>query len=260
MISSPARVSHRRRRGRTDDKSRRSAKKNATRLDQKTFHLAVPRTISRRMRDDAADWPTIVIDKVERVAFREPFLIERAPEAARPARVRPRDHDGASSGTLLASRTPRRCRSSGAQRAAGAPSRSLAVSRPRECSLTCPLRLSRAGAHAVHQGCRRLRQGGHRREGGRPRPHRPPHRAVHRLGGCVPGADRGDRLSQTPRGNPETLRTRSRARRAKCQKEALLFRATRIRTHPTSRRPAHLSASTLTKNLPLFISMKRPPS
>jgi hypothetical protein len=52
--------------------------------------------------------------------------------AARPARVRPRDHDGASSATLLASRTPRRCRSSGAQRAAGAPSRSLAVSRPRE--------------------------------------------------------------------------------------------------------------------------------
>ena len=68
--------------------------------------------------------------KVDRVPSASPFLIERAPEAARPSRVRPRDHDGTSSATLPASRTPRRCRLSAPQRAPGAPSRSLAVSRP----------------------------------------------------------------------------------------------------------------------------------
>ena len=200
--------------------------------------------------DEYYDLLAAFVDKVQRVTSREPFLIERASEAARPARVRPRDHDGASSATLPASRTQRRCRLSAARRASGAPSRRLAVSRPRECSLTCPLRLSRAGAHAVHQGCRRLRKGGHRREGGRPRPHRPPHRAVHGIGGRVRGTDRAI-ASPKPRGrNPETLRARSgaEARGTPKQTPTLLrdvfsfLRETERRSRIVCR-PAHRSAS-----------------
>ena len=85
-----------------------------------------PKSSSKVVRDLLA----AEVDTVDRVPSASPFLIERAPEAARPSRARPRDHDGKSSATLPASRTPRRCRLSAAQRAPGAPSRSLAVSRP----------------------------------------------------------------------------------------------------------------------------------
>ena len=85
-----------------------------------------PKSSSKVVRDLLA----AEVDTVDRVPSASPFLIERAPEAARPSRARPRDHDGKSSATLPASRTPRRCRLSAPQRAPGAPSRSLAVSRP----------------------------------------------------------------------------------------------------------------------------------
>ena len=215
--------------------------------------------------DEYYDLLAAFVDKVQRVTSREPFLIERASEAARPARVRPRDHDGASSATLPASRTQRRCRLSAARRASGAPSRRLAVSRPRECSLTCPLRLSRAGAHAVHQGCRRLRKGGHRREGGRPRPHRPPHRAVHRIGGRVRGTDRRSpltnpgeetpKLSLRPRSSARSCASRAnRAKRAKSKssaKNVFSFRRAPSSVDRVARRP-------LTSPRPSLVHTRRP--